>query len=213
MSPMEAIVTSGRRVARQRLGIMRVHPLLGEQGRHAAAPDVFDRGENPRLVVDQHVMVCRVAAFDVVELLFLVDVDQHVAVDRVPDARLLGFAGLEDDVAVGEDHRRGVGLEAFEDFQGAGVEDFGERVVDQPEREGQQLHFVRVFDSVLLQCPQVVAVAERVEQAFEDRPIAVARAGAEFAFDILFDVGLNAVVVEQRVVDVDEEDDGGLCRA
>ncbi|HET6327506.1 MAG TPA: hypothetical protein VFG04_22680, partial [Planctomycetaceae bacterium] len=37
----------------------------------------------------------------------------HVAVDGVPDASLLGFAGLEDDVAVGEDHRWSVGLEAL----------------------------------------------------------------------------------------------------
>jgi len=73
-----------------------------------------------------------------------------------PDARLLSFAGLKDDVAVGEDHRRGVGFEAFEDFERTGVEDFGERVVDKEKREGQQLNGHRKWPSQSRRRPQTV---------------------------------------------------------
>ena len=67
------------------------------------APDLLDGGQDAELVVDQDVVLGRVAPLDVVELLLLVDVDQDVAVDGLEQARAMDLARLEDDVAVGED--------------------------------------------------------------------------------------------------------------
>ena len=58
--------------------------LLGKDRRHAIAPRELDRGENAALVVDERVMGGWIAPRDVFELFLLMDVDQHVVVERLP---------------------------------------------------------------------------------------------------------------------------------
>src|SRR5262249_25860972 len=49
-------------------------------------------------------------------------------------------------------------------------------------------------------------------QLFKDRPIVVAAGGAEFAFEMALQIGLDPVVVQQCIVDIDQEDDRlGTC--
>ena len=55
-------------------------PLLWEYGRHPVAPRVFNSGEYPQLVIDQDVLLGRETPLDVSEVLFLVDIDENVAV-------------------------------------------------------------------------------------------------------------------------------------
>src|SRR6266481_5245563 len=55
-------------------GIVGVLTLKRQYRCDAVAPDCLYRGQNPRFVVDQNVMASRVALFDVLQLLFLVDV-------------------------------------------------------------------------------------------------------------------------------------------
>ena len=51
-------------------------------------PAALARVEDAKLVVDDHVVIGRVAALDVVEFVLLVDVDEHVTVDRTALATL-----------------------------------------------------------------------------------------------------------------------------
>jgi hypothetical protein len=53
--------------------------------------------------VHEHVVTGRVALLDVVQLPLLVDVDEHVALDRLEQPGTLDLARLEDHVAVGQD--------------------------------------------------------------------------------------------------------------
>ena len=62
---------------------------------------------------------------------------------------------------------------------------------------------LRVLDPIALQGAEVVAIAEFREQLLEDSPVAVAADGPEFAFEMTPEIGLDAVIVEQRVVDID----------
>jgi hypothetical protein len=43
---------------------------------------------------------------DVIESLFLMDIDEHTSIDRVGKARPFDFAGLKDDVSIGQDNSR-----------------------------------------------------------------------------------------------------------
>src|SRR5262249_22951000 len=74
-------------------------------------------------------------------------------------------------------------------------------------RHRQQPRVARVLDAVALQRPEVVAVAQLDEQLLEDGPVAVAAVRAELRGEVALDVGLDAVGVQQGVVDVHEEDD------
>src|SRR6185437_10110052 len=61
--------------------------------------------------------------------------------------------------------------------------------------------------AVALKRPEIIAIAERVEQLHEDPPIPLARGDAEVELEVILQILLDPIVVEQRVVDVDEEDD------
>src|SRR5215472_10547519 len=63
----------------------------------------------------------------------------------------------------------------------------------------------RVFDPVALQRAEIVAIAQFVEQLLEDCPISVAAGSPELALEVAPQIGLDVVVVDQCVVDVDEE--------
>src|ERR1700688_1941205 len=63
-----------------------------------------------------------------------------------------------------------------------------------------------MFDSVTLQSAQIIAITQLFEEILEDLPIAVPTGCAELAFEMLSEILLNMVVVEQRIVHVDEKD-------
>ena len=67
------------------------------------------------------------------------------------------------------------------------------------------MNILRVLDPEALESAEVIAVTQLCEQLFEDRPVSVARSGAELTFKVSLQVILDMVVVEQRVVDVDQK--------
>ena len=64
-----------------------------------------------------------------------------------------------------------------------------------------------MLDAKALQGSEIVAVAEFREQILQDSPIAIAGVASVGAFEMILQILLYAVVVEQRIVDVDQEDD------
>jgi hypothetical protein len=60
-----------------------------------------------------------------------------------------------------------------------------------------------VLDAVALQGAEIIAVAQLIEELFENRPVPVAAGRPELTLKVALEVILNAIVVEQRVVDVD----------
>ena len=69
------------------------------------------------------------------------------------------------------------------------------------------MHVLRVFDTVPLQRAEIVSIPQFLEQLLENCPVPITRGGTLLALKIGLDVGLDAVVVEKRIVDIDQEDD------
>src|SRR5579872_1163705 len=64
-----------------------------------------------------------------------------------------------------------------------------------------------MFDAITLEGADVVAIAQLRHQILEDPPITIARSDAVSLLDMILEVVLDPVVVDQRVVDIDEKDD------
>src|ERR1700742_1209334 len=64
-----------------------------------------------------------------------------------------------------------------------------------------------VLDPIALEGAEVVPVTQFSEQILENFPVSVPAGGAELALQMDPDVPLDVVIVEERVVDVDQEDD------
>src|SRR6266849_10937373 len=112
----------GRWVGGERLRVTRVVPLPRQHGGDATRPHLLHCRQDPQLVVDQHVMVGRVALLDVVELAFLVYIDQDVPVHGLVQPRALELARLEDRVAVGQDDRGSPGTETLQHIERVRIE-------------------------------------------------------------------------------------------
>src|SRR6266481_4340127 len=95
----------------------------------------------------------------------------------------------------------------FEDLEGTRVQAVGERVIDQIGRHGEEVYVLLVLDPIPLQGAEVVAVAEFGEQLLEDSPVAVPALRPELVFEMALQIRLDAIVVEQCIVDINEEDD------
>jgi hypothetical protein len=80
-----------------------------------------------------------------------------------------------------------------------------EGVVHEERRHGEQVGVAPVADAVALEGAQVVGVPELPPQLLEELEVLFGGAGAHLAVEIAPEIGDNAVVVEQRVVDVEEE--------
>src|SRR5262249_47110247 len=96
----------GRRKCADRLWIASIATLAREHGRNAVLPEALNRSQDAQLVVDDDVVFGRKATLDVIESLFLVNIDQYTAIDRVGQAPLFNFVWLKDDVPIGQDNGR-----------------------------------------------------------------------------------------------------------
>src|SRR4029077_15204086 len=76
-------------------GIVRVVSLAGEHGGDALAPRRLDGGAEPRLVVDEDVVIGGIPPLDVAQLALLVDVDEHVALDGLEQPGAMDLQRLE----------------------------------------------------------------------------------------------------------------------
>ena len=65
-----------------------------------------------------------------------------------------------------------------------------------------------VLDPVALQRAEIVGVAELGPERFEDRPVALLTLDADLLRQVSLEIRGNAIVVEQRVVDVNQENNG-----
>src|SRR5581483_2608133 len=172
-----------------------------------ASPRLLHRRQHADLVVDEHVVLGGIASLDVVELQLLVDVDQHAAFDRVEETRALDLPRLEHDVAVRKDDRRPEAVQALEHVERLRIEPVRKRIVDQERRHGEEVWIARIGRAVALECSQVVRVPELAAKLLEELPVAFLPLRANFLREIPAEVARDAIVVDERVVDVDEEDD------
>ena len=62
-----------------------------------------------------------------------------------------------------------------------------------------------MLDPVALQGAEVIAVAKFGEQFLKDRPVALAAARLRITVEVALEVVLDAVVVEQGVIDIDQK--------
>src|SRR5262245_19001838 len=89
------------------------------------------------------------------------------------------------------------------------IKAIGERVIDQPARHPQHLRTVQVLRPVALQRAEVIGISELAPQLFKNLPIPVAGGGPVCLLEVLAQMGLHAIVVDERVVDIEQEDNIG----
>jgi len=179
-----------------------------KDGRDARSPGLLDRRQNAELVVHQHVVLRGEPLRHVVQLSLLVDVDNDSPLDRSAQPGPLDLARLEDDVAVGEDDGRAEPCKVLQHVERAREEAIGEGIVHQEGRNGEQAGIAGIHHPVPLEGTKVVGVAELRPQLLEDLEIVVRAPGTDLAYQVALEVHNDTVVVEQRVVHVQEEDHG-----
>jgi len=147
-----------------------------------------------------------IAARDVVEHLFLVNVDEDVTVDRLPDAGALDLVGLVHRVAVGQDdHGRAVS-ERPDGLERAWIEPVAKRVLEQVGSDPQELGVPQALEPVSLESAEIVGIAELGPELFEELPITPLALIADDLDEVAFQVLTDSVVVEKGLVDIDQED-------
>ena len=107
-------------------------------------------------------MLRRKTPLDIIEFLFLVNVNQNVSVYGFGEAGPFHLARLENDIAVGQDDRRPPLLDVFNDIKGVRIQTVGKRIIHQEVGDGQQARLARMLASVALQRPEVIGVTEFV---------------------------------------------------
>ena len=171
----------------------------------ACAPRLLDRAQDAQFVIDDHVVRRRIAPLDGIEHPFLVQVDEHAPADRVPQPGALHLARLKYHIPVRENDRNARAATTRQRCQRTRIQALRERVIDQEERDQQQLRVVEVFQAVALQRPQIVGVTELIPQLLEDGPVALATRRAKLALQMLTQVVLDGIVIQEGIVHIEEK--------
>ena len=108
---------------------MGIGPLPREHGRYALSPETLDCRQDAQLVIDDHVMVGRIAPLDIIQGFFLMDIDQHMSIHSIGQTCAFDFAGLEDDIAVGQDDSWSKAAQPLQYRDGAGEQLLRERII------------------------------------------------------------------------------------
>lgn len=69
------------------------------------------------------------------------------------------------------------------------------------------MHVLRVLDAIALQRTEIVSIPQLCEQILENGPVPITTSGSVLVLEMGFDIGLDVIVVEKRIVDIDQEDD------
>lgn len=69
------------------------------------------------------------------------------------------------------------------------------------------MHVLRVLDAIALQRTEIVSIPKLCEQILENGPVPITTSGSVLVLEMGFDIGLDVIVVEKRIVDIDQEDD------
>ena len=144
---------------------------------------------------------------NIAQFVLLVDVHQGAAVDGLEETGHLDFMGLKNNIAIAQDGSRSPLADMPDYFEGFVANPFGEGVIEQKAGELKQVQIVRVFYPVFLQCAQVIGVTEAFAKFFEDAPVGLRVPGTDLALQKSMDVISDAIIGEERVIDVEEEND------
>jgi hypothetical protein len=147
----------------------------------------------------------RVFGFHVVQLQLFVNVYKDVTFEGFVEAGAIDFAGLENHVAVAENDGLAETAGVVDSIERLWEETVSEGIVDHEIRNGEEFVFTGAFEAIALEGSKVVGVTEFGAELLEDLPIAVGRAGADFVLEMALEIGGDAIVVDKRVIDVEEE--------
>jgi hypothetical protein len=140
--------------------------------------------------------------FDLVEHLLFVDVDEEVVVDSFGKAGTVDLPGLEDGVAIAEDDRGPPFVNVLDGIDGARVKAIGKWIFDEVLGNFKNAFVAGVRDAKALERAEVIHIAEFGPELFEDFPVMLLALSPHFGGDVVAQVLLDAVVVEQCVIDV-----------
>ena len=85
----------------------------------------------------------------------------------------------------------------------------GKWIIDQKTGNGEEMWLVRPFTAVALQCAKIIGVTEFTPQLFEEAPITLCPFAPDLLFQMTLEVRRNAIVIQQRVVDIEQKHDSG----
>ena len=134
-------------------------------------------------------------------------VDQHVFAEQRPQSRPLHLARLKGGVAIREDDGRAKRLRAPNGIDSTRIEAIGKAVIGKPSGHPQHAGIVHRLQAIELQRPEIIDIALCDAQLLEDRPIAVARSLPVLVRHVRPQIGLHPIVVDQRVVDIEQNDE------
>jgi len=80
-------------------------------------------------------------------------------------------------------------------------------IVHQVRRDGKQVVIVGMVDPVSLEGAEVVGVTEFRVQLLENLPVLSLARESGFSFEIPPKIDRHSIVVEERIVDIEQEDD------
>lgn len=168
---------------------------------------LFEGRQQADFVVDHDVVPGRVFGFHVVEFQLFVYINKDVAFEGVVEAGAIDFAGLEDNVAVTENDGVTETAGVVDGIKRLGEQAVSEGIIDHEIRNCEEFVFTGALEAVPLESSEVVGIAEFRPQLLKDLPISVGGVGADFSLESALEICGDAIIVDKRVVDVEEEYD------
>ena len=149
--------------------------LSYENSSDISAPNFLNGSQNAQFVVDQNVMVCRIALRDVLQLELFVDIDQHGSCESIIKSRPANLMWLKDDISVRKNYRHGALLDTIHDLKRIGKQTLMERIFQEEMRNSEHVQISRIAYPVTLKGAEVICVPDFGPQLFENRPVALCR--------------------------------------
>jgi len=86
-----------------------------------------------------------------------------------------------------------------------GKKTLGERIIDEKIRYAQQMRGARMFGPIALQSAKIIRIAKLASKLFENLPVCSRSRAAYFADEMAWQIRCNSIVIEQRVVYIEQE--------
>jgi hypothetical protein len=152
-----------------------------------------------------------ISSLYIIKFKLFMNIDQNILFEGFTQSGTVDFSGLENDITIRQYDRRSPLFTVFYGIERIRKEAVGKGVIRQKVRYFQQIWVMGVLSTIPLEGPEIIGITEFGPDFLKDFKIALLPLVPGYLIGVPPEVSGDAIGIEQRVVNIKEEDDFMGC--
>jgi len=181
-------------------------PLSRKDGGDILAPGLLDSCQDSQFVINHDIVLGGISSLYIIKFKLFMNIDQNILFEGFTQSRAVDFSGLENDITIRQYYRQPPLFTVFYGIERIRKKAVGKGVIRQKVRSFQQFWVMWILSTIPLEGTEIISVTEFGPDFLKDFKIVLLSLMPDCLLEVPPEVSGYAIVIEQRVVNIKEED-------